>query len=216
MTRMNRRAGNHAAAALPDVIIPGMLARVPGPDRPQPATVTTADEGGLRVTVLPTRILAAAHPDTWWWVGCHGGAGVSTLQAVTGKGHDALRTWPVRPDGLTSAVLVARTHEHGLRMAQAVTRQWASGELAELIGREVSGQCQVRLLGRVLVPDSKGALPGPLQAMARLIAGGAPRAWQLKWHEAFRFGVDTGTMPADYRELVKDVSGLIQQGASRA
>lgn len=192
--------------ALPALTEPGDAVRVTGPSRPQPATVTPPEDGGLQVAEIRLHSAWAPPEPGWWWAGCHGGAGVTTLMNVIEGGQDSDRAWPVPRSGESHVVLVARTHEHGLRMAQAAAKQWASGMLPG----------SVRLLGLVLVPDSAGRRPRALTDLARLIAGGVPRAWELGWHEEFRLGVFSGrgSVPADYRRLAADLSAIVAGGQS--
>ncbi|MFJ8166503.1 DUF6668 family protein [Streptomyces sp. NPDC096136] len=127
----------------------------------------------------------------WWWLGCHGGAGVTSLgQAVPG-GHDAGRVWPVPRAGHSHpVVLVARCDYGGLTAVQTAASQWASGA--------VPG---VDLLGVVLTPYSaERRLPRPLRDLRRLVSGGVPRTWVLPWVEGWRLGEPPAARPS--RELV--------------
>lgn len=136
----------------------------------------------------------------WWWVGCHGGAGVSTLAAAVPGGRDAERAWPLPPPRRTSrVVLVARTNADGLHAAQDAARQWAAGR--------VPG---VTVLGLVAVADMPGRLPRPLAALLHLVGGGVPRLWVVPWIDALRLGRPLpGTMPKGLRTL-EDELGLLR------
>lgn len=155
---------------------------------PQPGAVAPVAEGaGLPYAYTPT--LAR-----WWWLGCHGGAGVSTLcQAVPG-GTEAGRYWPMVPGTTPAVVLVARTSASGLLAAQTAARQWASGSLPS----------PVRVLGLVAVADAPGRLPGPLRDLLRLVSGGVPHVWRVPWTEAWRLGA-SAPAPAD---LARDLHKL--------
>lgn len=166
------------------------------PTRPQPGAVGPPSPDML----LPIRRLS--HPayvngrpmPAWWWLGCHGGAGASTLATVIPTGADAGRYWPVPIyPGVGRVVLVARTHAHGLRSAQAAARQWASGMLPG----------HVQLLGLVVIADAPGRLPKPLRDLLRLISGGVPRTWEIPWVEGLRFGDPPArtSLPAAFAEL---------------
>jgi len=114
-----------------------------------------------------------------WLLGAHGGAGERTLEVLLdGDARAAGRSWPVlEPAGRTArVVVVGRTSAHGLRSAQRVIREWASGAAA------------AELVGLVLIADAPGRLPRPLHELAALVAGGAPAAWRLPWVEAWRLG----------------------------
>jgi hypothetical protein len=173
-----------------------------GAMRPQPSAVAPLPSGGLPVKEFPVSAPQSART-AWWWTGCHGGAGVTSLLAVTGSGRDAQRHWPVLPSGAGPArvVLVARTHDSGLRAAQAAARQWASGSLPP----------QIELLGLVLIADAPGRLPRPLRDLARLVAGGVPRTWEVEWHEQLRFGPQpfpAEEQPADYMNLTSTLTSI--------
>jgi hypothetical protein len=142
---------------------------------------------------------------TWWFLGCHGGAGTTTLTAAVPGGMDAGRYWPV-PDPPTFAyvVLVARGHAGGLQAAQAASRQWASGTLPT-----------VRLLGLAVVADAPGRRPKPLREFLQLISGGLPRVWDLPWVEALRLGdpPDQVPLPRPFPALAADLHHIVTGGA---
>jgi hypothetical protein len=182
-----------------------VLAPYYGADRPQPASVEPLQAGGLPLAEYPTDVWPPAHVSCWW-AGCHGGAGVTTLISATGCGRDSLRHWPVLSSGGSSkVVLVARTHEAGLRAAQSAARQWASGMLPP----------QVELIGLVLTADAPGKLPRQLHDLARLVAGGVPRTWEIGWHEELRFtqpaSLADGLAP-EYRQLAASLTSIITGG----
>jgi hypothetical protein len=145
----------------------------------------------------------------YWWVGCHGGAGVTTLTtAIAGQSAaDARGHWPApqRPD-LARVVLVARTHFHGLSMAQLVGRQWASGIVPE--GTEV--------LGLVLVADAPGKLPRPLRELAQLVSGGFPRVWEIPWIEELRRGEAPAPDHPAFRRIGLDLYHIVFGGTRHA
>jgi hypothetical protein len=176
-----------------------------GADRPQPTTVDPLQGGGLPVAEYPPGVWPPARA-TWWWAGCHGGAGVTTLLAATGCGRDSLRHWPVLSSGASSkVVLVARTHDAGLRAAQAAARQWASGMLP----------IEVELIGLVLTADAPGKLPRQLHDLARLVSGGVPRTWEIGWHEELRLaqpGCLADGLASEYRNLATSLTSIITGG----
>ncbi|UGQ09016.1 hypothetical protein LO772_18780 [Yinghuangia sp. ASG 101] len=138
----------------------------------------------------------------WWWVGCHGGAGTTTLSQAVGIGADSgIRAWPVRPDSRTThVVIVARTHARGLIAAQTVARQWAAGHATGVV-----------LLGLVAVADAPGRLPKDLRDSLRFVAGGVPRLWRIPWVEGWRSAAPGNGVPGG-RETVRlaaDLSGLV-------
>ncbi|WP_157254803.1 DUF6668 family protein [Nonomuraea typhae] len=169
------------------------------PSQPQPGAVPDLP-GGLPVRPLqPTPDGVGLAP--WWWLGCHGGAGCSTLANVVRRGGNAGRYWPVPPAGeRCQVVLIARTHAGGLRAAQVAARQWASGSLPP----------DVQLIGLVAVADAPGRLPRPLRELLALVSGGLPRVWQLPWVEALRRGDPPGQvrLPAAYAQLATDLNHI--------
>ncbi|MET7299619.1 DUF6668 family protein [Embleya sp. NPDC005575] len=166
------------------------------PTRPRPGAVLPPHDGGL-----PIRHLDPNEQAPWWWLGCHGGAGVGMLSATFPDGRDADRHWPVPGDGTsTSVLLVARTNVPGLRAAQTAARQWASG-----------GVPQVRLLGLVAVADAPGTLPKPLRDLLKLVAGAFPRTWAVPWMEPWRFGETppVAELPKPLARLAGDLSHVV-------
>ena len=108
--------------------------------------------------------------DRWvWFVGCHGGAGETTLADLLPASGDAHHRWPIGQP----VVLVARTHAAGLLAAQKVLT-WAAGD--------------PHLLGIVLSADVPGKLPRDLTRLAFWVLGAAPRSWYLPWIPAWRTG----------------------------
>jgi hypothetical protein len=144
----------------------GALDPPAGPDRPQPRAVTPPHTGGLPVVPVGSQVwppASAADPE-WWWAGCHGGAGATTLLRLTQHGRDAQRTWPLQPGRDSKVVLVARTHVDGLRAARLSAQQWASGSLPD----------QIKLLGLVLAADAPGRLPRELAEQVQVVRGTVP------------------------------------------
>ncbi|WP_406290230.1 DUF6668 family protein [Embleya sp. NBC_00896] len=172
--------------------------RTLGPSSPQTATVTAPSDGGLPIRYLPPEASAP-----WWWVGCHGGAGVTTLRSALRSGSDAERHWPVPADGSrASVVLVTRTHVSGLRVAQSAARQWAAGA------------APVHLLGLVIVADAPGKLPRPLQDLVKLVTGGYPKAWAVPWVEDWRLG--ESLLPAQLPKPVARLAADLFAATSRS
>jgi hypothetical protein len=150
----------------------------------------------------PERVLPVTRPrlgdgETWWWLGVHGGAGVSTLEQAVPGGRDAGRAWPAAPDatGAQPVVLVARSSASGLRAAQHAAQQWAS--------RMVTG---VDLLGLVVVADAPGRRPKVLRDQVRLVSGAVPRLWEIPWVEPWRLGEPH--LPKECAPLARDLTRL--------
>lgn len=161
--------------------------------QPQPGAVP-APTGGLPLSGRP------AGDGAFAWVGCHGGAGVTTLQYAVPGGIDAGRVWPGPPaaGGLQPVVLVCRSHASGLMAAQQAAAQWASRQLPH-----------IELVGLVVVADSAGRLPRPLRDLMRLVSGGLPRTWHVPWVEAWRQGDPvTVHQPRELAALGRELSHL--------
>lgn len=169
---------------------------------PQPGAVSPGGTGTMPAAQAP-----AAASARWWWLGCHGGAGVTTLTHAVPGGADAGRVWPrPAPGGRAPVLLVARTHASGLQAAQLAAQQWASGALPG-----------VDVLGLVLVADAPGKYPRPLAQLRKLVAGGVPRAWHVPWCEPWRCGELPApeTAPRELRALTRELSRLIPAEESR-
>lgn len=159
-----------------------------------------------------TRFDAVSRPDIarWWWMGLHGGAGVTTLAVALPTGADAGVSPPEAvPGRRVPVVCVVRSHASGLRRAQEWAPWW----------REHTGSYE--LVGLVMVADAPGLTPKPLAQLAHLAAGGYPRAWRLPWVNAWRLGwtPDAKTTPAGYAALGRELAEcfgnsapLFQQG----
>ena len=109
-----------------------------------------------------------------WWVGCHGGAGVTTLARMTGVGADMGAAWPlVQPQwGTQPVTLVARATAVGLHAATAAVEQWKQ--------RAVPG---VRVLGLVVVAASPKRPPKVVTERVQLLQGWLPELWRVGWIE---------------------------------
>lgn len=171
---------------------------------------------GLSVRALPGGYLTSR--PCCFFVGCHGGAGTTTLRAsftdsyTDGQwwGYDCGQWWPA-PDpeagGVANVVMVARTHATGLRAAQHAARVWAEGSLPPT----------VHLLGLALIADAPGRLPKPLRHLVDLISGGVPKVWSLPWVEDLRLGdpADQVALPPPYTAMAADLHALVH-GAPHA
>lgn len=108
----------------------------------------------------------------WWWLGVHGGAGVSSLDAVVPGGGDANRRWPdPARGGPRAVVLVARASGHGLRCLRGVLRQHADGRAP--VG--------LHLVGVAVVADRPGRTPRHLAQQVGMLTGIAPVVWRVPW-----------------------------------
>ena len=124
------------------------------------------------------------------WVGAHGGAGATTLAAVTG-GLDVGCRWP-DPARFEPArvILVARTHAGGIRAASR-----ALDAMRE--GRHPAG---MTLVGVVLVADAPGFLPRPLVRRIRVLRAAA-QVWRVPWMPQWRLGKPTDRLPSQVSRL---------------
>lgn len=143
-----------------------------------------------------------------WWVGAHGGAGETTLSALTpewpGSGHAWPRTLARR--GPVRVVVTARSSARGLLAAQAASRQWAAGLLPH-----------VQLVGLVVIADAPGRVPRPLRDLSQVVVGGFPRAWFVPWVEPWRLGEPPAleTAPRSVRQLVDDLRAAVVVGTTK-
>ncbi|HSA50717.1 MAG TPA: DUF6668 family protein [Yinghuangia sp.] len=172
-----------------------------GPRAPQASVVPRPDTGGLHTWDSGP---ARGNPP-WWWVGCHGGAGVGTLDVLMPGGADGGRGWPVASDGgPTRVVLVARANANGLRAAQLACRQWASGSVPTVV-----------LLGLAAVADAPGRPPKPLADLLTLVAGGFPHVWTVPWIESLRLGEvpPPARLPKPVLRMRADLTRVLTGGA---
>lgn len=175
--------------------VQGGQARVPtgltGPAVPQGAGVPRPERG------LPVARARPGEEHAWWWLGVHGGAGVTTLRRAVPGGRDAGRAWPVSAQS-QPVVLVARSSAYGIKAAQNAAQQWASGM--------VTG---IDLLGLVVVADAPGRRPKILHNLVRLVSGAVPRLWEIPWVEPWRLGEPpTSHLPKECAPLARDLTRL--------
>ena len=118
-------------------------------------------------------------PALIWAVGCHGGAGVSTLATQLAHVGDSGQRWPARPDEAPFVVLIARESARGLAAAEVAARQYHTGHAPG----------HTRLLGLVLVAAQPkqssltGKKPAPsLRRHRELIVTLFNHIWRIDWH----------------------------------
>jgi hypothetical protein len=135
----------------------------------------------------------------WYWLGAHGGSGVTTLAAAAGGGVDA-STLRSRPQcaGPLAVVVVARTSAHGLVRAQEIAARAAEE------GMSVLGVAAT-VMGLALVADAPGRLPKPLAELRHLVSGAYPNVWDVPWVEAWRQGD-----PPSARNTPKEVGAMAE------
>lgn len=131
-------------------------------------------------------------------VAAHGGAGASTLAALTGC-VDAGRRWPCSASRANAVVVCARTNALGLEAARDAAMRFYSGR--------VRG---VEVVGVVLVADAPGRrLPRALAEAADAVAGAYPRCWRLPWVEGLRqSGRWPSKLPASVARVADEIVGL--------
>lgn len=188
--------------------------------RPEPAVATAVAASPVveqvRVALRPLprqharEVLATvtrAEGPGLWLVGAHGGAGVSTLAALSGA-YDAGTAWPATT-GTASCLLVCRTNLAGVAAAQAALGQWAQGGAPQM----------VELLGLVLVADSPKKPPRAVSELVQVLAGPLPRLVQVAWSEPWRAErTPTHTSaPAPVRRTIRELADLARSlGAAHA
>ncbi len=127
----------------------------------------------LRTTEVTRQAVEGGWPSLWW-VGCHGGAGSTTLACLTGMGGDLGTGWP-RTDpswSIQPVVLVARATASGTLAATGAVEQWRR--------RSVPG---VRVLGLVVVAASPRRPPRIAAERVQLLAGWVPHLWRVGWSD---------------------------------
>jgi hypothetical protein len=137
---------------------------------------------------------------SWWALGAHGGAGVSTLARTLPGGADALRRWPA-VQGATGGVhvlLVARTDLRGLDAAQAALQEWASGDAPR----------STEIAGLALLADAPGRLPRALRDRIRIMSGAVGRIWEIPWIEEWREGAAPKRPVRELQQLTEAVREL--------
>lgn len=166
---------------------------------------TRADWSGVLrpqsgVTAPQLRLPAIAVPanDALWWVGTHGGSGVTTLEHLVPGSVTAGRAWPAPVSGIAHCVLVARTNLTGLRAAQTAMTQWAAGAAPD----------GVQVHGLVVIADAPGRLPRPLRDFLAVLRGGVHQLWHLQWVEAWRTA-PAASLPRAPRPVTATVADLV-------
>jgi hypothetical protein len=154
---------------------------------------------------MPRRVLEAGWPPLWW-VGCHGGAGVTTLARMTDIGAEMGAAWPqVPPDWrIQSVVLVARASAAGIRAAEGAVEQWRTRRVPN-----------VRVLGLVVVGASPKRPPKIVTERLQLLGGWMPSIWRVGWVETFLAAddpMDVG-VPPDVQAVRHGLDGILNEGA---
>ena len=116
-----------------------------------------------------------------WIVGAHGGAGTSTWARILSVG-DAGAAWPqhVNPTRALSIVVCCRSTAAGLRAAQDIGIEWASGALP--------GQ----LVGLIVGADALGRMPRELRELREVAIGAYPHSIFVPWQAQWRFAGENG------------------------
>ncbi len=127
-----------------------------------------------------------------WIVGAHGGAGTSTWARILNVG-DAGASWPqhVNPSRSLDIVVCCRSTAVGLRAAQDVGIEWASGALP--------GQ----LVGLVVGADAPGRLPRELRDQLQITSGAFPRYAFVPWQAQWRFAKESDVNAENSRRINK-------------
>jgi len=181
----------------------------PASDPPTAGQPATGSVGALP-SLPPDRRLPrspASAAAGLFWVGAHGGAGVSTLAALIEGTATLGARWPLPPTGPVPTVLVSRTSHTALEALRDAAIDYASGGLATL-----------DLVGWVFIRDAPGKLPAALRDRMTHLAGAAPRdkrgralVWDLPWVESWRLGspAQLDTAPRAYRTFAADLTDLV-------
>ena len=173
----------------------------------QPAMPTQSEAGQPSITPVPQPGVAPPATDqrlVWrrlsreellvplWLVSAHGGAGGSTLAALSVNWRSAGQAWPVsqQPERPARVLLCARSSFTGLRAAQAALTDWTSGRIP------------VALEGLVLLAAAPGRLPKQLRPLVELVSGAVPRrVWEIGWQSEWLLGPPALPPDRGVREL---------------
>jgi hypothetical protein len=145
----------------------------------RPAATTTRPAPAPGLPTASTLFLQHHVAGEWppvWWVGCHGGAGTTTMSQLVGMGVDMGGVWPEpRPEEPAPAVvLVCRATAAGTWAATGAVRQWQARPET----------LRVRLLGIAAVAASPRRAPRIAVERLQLLAGWVPTVWRIGWVEA--------------------------------
>ena len=138
-----------------------------------------------------------------WIVGAHGGAGASTWAQILEVG-DAGTAWPrhVNPTRALSVVVCCRSTAAGLRAAQDVGIEWASGALP--------GQ----LVGLVVGADAPGRLPRELRDQLQITSGAFPHCTFVPWQAQWRFAKESD-VNADHSRRITKIAATVAAWTER-
>ena len=138
-----------------------------------------------------------------WIVGAHGGAGTSTWARILNVG-DAGASWPqhVNPSRSLDIVVCCRSTAAGLRAAQDVGIEWASGALP--------GQ----LVGLVVGADAPGRLPRELRDQLQITSGAFPRYAFVPWQAQWRFARESD-VNADHSRRINKIAATVAAWTER-
>ncbi|MGC9806701.1 DUF6668 family protein [Schaalia odontolytica] len=138
-----------------------------------------------------------------WTVGAHGGAGTSTWASILGGG-DAGASWPqhVDPTRALRVVVCCRSTAAGLRAAQDVAIEWASGALP--------GQ----LVGLVVGADAPGRLPRSLRDQFQISSGAFPHCTFVPWQAQWRFAQEND-VNADRSRRINKIAATVAAWTER-
>ena len=194
-------------------------------DQASPARGSWQAPQGSPVPIPPPAVVAAARP--WapgvdgltvrrhirrstvdgapllWMVGAHGGAGTSTWAHILEVG-DAGTAWPrhVNPSRSLSIVVCCRSTAAGLRAAQDVAIEWATGALP--------GQ----LVGLVVGADAPGRLPRELREQLQITSGAFPRYTFVPWQAQWRFARESD-VNADHSRRINKIAVTVAAWTER-
>lgn len=138
--------------------------------------VTDADVSKVHPPVVGQRLLTADAPFPGdyaaWLVGCHGGAGTSSLAASLAHVGDAGQVIPAANDP-AMVVLVAASHREGLEAAHRAILQFKSDHAG---GATLLGLVLVDITGPAKLQRS---LAKKLTAREGVVAAAAPQVWRV-------------------------------------
>lgn len=152
-----------------------------------------------------------------WWVGCHGGAGTTTLAGLTGMGADGGTSWPTSQTHEPTVVLVCRATASGVLSAIGAVQQWKRATPRDVTGLLDVGSLRARLLGVAAVAATPRRTPRIAAERLRLLSGWVPAVWRIGWIEELLAADEPQSvgMPPDVDGLRHAVQAAIERTGTR-
>ena len=129
-----------------------------------------------RGMLTPRALEPPPHAADFVWIAAHGGAGVSSLASVSGRGLALSQRWPSPELGWpSSAVVVCRSNAAGYTAASRLLQEWASGSVLD-----------VEVVALVVVADSPSKPTRALKARLHELSGAVAQVLTVPWIATWR------------------------------